>query len=122
MLYDNVLHNYTIAIGDNMTNQSLEDLQDSLESFGTLLRNNLRVKGVNTSNTDNLMTLVDKVNDIEVEEPPSGFFVDIGMYDSDNWTSAPTITNDKIILNEGYYSFLCDNVTFPSTFIVVFPP
>ena len=103
-----------------MTNQSLEDLQDSLESFGTLLRNNLRAKGVNTSNTDNLMTLVDKVNDIEVEEPPSGFFVDIGMYDSNNWTSAPIITNDKIILNEGSYSFLCDDVTFPSTFTAMF--
>ena len=102
-----------------MTYQLLEDLQDSLESFGALLRDNLQIKGVNTSNTDNLMTLADKVNDIEVEEPPSGFFVDIGMYDSDNWTSAPIITNDKIILNEGS-TFLCYDVAFPSTFTAMF--
>lgn len=119
MLYDNVLYNYTIAIGDNMTYQKIEDLQDSIENLGALLRRNLQIKGITTSNTDGLTTLIDKINDIEEDSGPSGFFADIGIFDSNNWTSPPIVADNKIILNESS-TFACDNITFPSTFTAMF--
>lgn len=94
-------------------------LPRALDRFSTLMKTNLKKKGIDTQHNDGLTTLVNKVNDIKTKESLSGFFVDIGMYDSGNWTAAPIITNDKIILNESS-TFICDGVTFPSTFTAMF--
>lgn len=94
-------------------------LPRALDKFGTLMRTNLKRKGIETQRNDGLTTLINKVNDIEMKEPPSGFFGDIGMFNVDNWTSPPTITNDKIILNESS-TFICHDTDFPSTFTAMF--
>ena len=90
-------------------------LSRALDKFGTLMRTNLKRKGIETQHNDGLTTLINKVNDIETNDM-TGFLADIGFYDADNWSGTPpTILKDKLIFNDDS-EFSFGNVNFPDTF------
>lgn len=89
-------------------------LPETAAKFGTLMRTNLKRKGIETQRNDGLTTLINKVNDIETNDM-TGFLADIGFYNTDNWSGAVTILKDKLIINDDS-EFSFDNVDFPDTF------
>ena len=90
-------------------------LSRALDKFGTLMRTNLKRKGIETQRNNGLTTLINKVNDIETNDM-TGFLADIGFYDAENWNGTPpTILKDKLIFNDDS-EFPFDNINFPDTF------
>lgn len=90
-------------------------LPRALDKFGTLMRTNLKRKGIETQRNNGLTTLINKVNDIETNDM-TGFLADIGFYDAENWNGTPpTILKDKLIFNDDS-EFSFDNINFPDTF------
>lgn len=89
-------------------------LPETAAKFGTLMRTNLKRKGIETQHNNGLTTLINKVNDIETNDM-TGFLADIGFYDADNWSGAVTILKDKLIINDDS-EFSFDGIDFPDTF------
>lgn len=89
-------------------------LPRALDKFGTLMRTNLKRKGIETQRNNGLTTLINKVNDIETNDM-TGFLADIGFYNTDNWSGAVTILKDKLIINDDS-EFSFDGIDFPDTF------
>ena len=103
----------TFPVDPNYYKENLT-LPRALDKFGTLMRTNLKRKGIETQRNNGLTTLINKVNDIETNDM-TGFLADIGFYDTDNWSGAVTILKDKLIINDDS-EFSFDNINFPDTF------
>lgn len=94
-------------------------LPEATAKFGTLMRTNLKRKGIETQRNDGLTTLINKVNDIETNDM-TGFLADIGFYDASNWSGiSPTVLEDRMIFSDEA-SFSFDEIDFPDTFTWLF--